>query len=107
MALRALALAGGRNHAAAVTSSRAWLHANELGIDLVEPASGIIWRSIEREEGPTARQLRHARLLAGLPGPEPLRPAFRLNREMRPYEWGWLLYATAIEAGTPPAGHIA
>jgi hypothetical protein len=42
MALRALALAGGRNHAAAVTSSRAWLHANELGIDLVEPASGII-----------------------------------------------------------------
>ena len=40
------------------TSSRAWLHANELGLDLVEPASGIIWRSIEREEGPTARRLR-------------------------------------------------
>ena len=45
-------VAGGRSHAAAVTSSRAWLHANELGLDLVEPASGIIWRSIEREEGP-------------------------------------------------------
>lgn len=106
MALRALALAGGRSHAAAVASSRAWLHANELGLDLVEPASGIIWRSVEREEGTAAHRLRHARLLAGLPTPEPASPRFRLNREIRPYEWGWLLYATAIEGSAPPVGHI-
>ena len=106
MALRALALAGGHAHAAAVASSRAWLHANELGLDLVEPASGIIWRSVEREEGTAAHRLRQACLLAGLPTPEPQSPRFRLNREIRPYEWGWLLYATAIEGSTPAAGHI-
>jgi len=106
MALRALALASGRNHAAAVASSRAWLHANELGIDMVEPASGIIWRSVEREESPVAHKRRHARMLLGLPGAEPAQPRFRLNREIRPYEWGWLLYATAIEGGSAPAGHI-
>ena len=102
----ALALAGGQAHAAAVASSRAWLHANELGLDLVEPASGIIWRSVEREEGAAAHRLRQACLLAGLPTPEPASPRFRLNREIRPYEWGWLLYATAIEGSSPPAGHI-
>ena len=106
MALRALALAGGRNHAAAAASSRAWLHSNELGIDLVEPASGIIWRGLEREEGTAGRRLRHVRLLAGMPGPDPWPPRLRLNREIRPFEWGWLLYATAIEGGSPPPGHI-
>ena len=73
---------------------------------MVEPASGIIWRSVEREEGSLAHRLRHARILAGLPGPEPEQPHVRLNREIRPYEWGWLLYATAIEGGSAPAGHI-
>lgn len=106
MALRALALAGGRNHAGAVTRSRDWLQANELGIDLVEPASGIIWRSIEREEGRAARLLRHGRILFGRGAPERAQPRFRLNREIRPYEWGWLLYATAIEGSPAPAGHI-
>lgn len=106
MALRALALAGGQEHAVAVAASRAWLQENELGIDMVEPFSGIIWHGVEREEGAMARRLRQARLLAGLGTPEPAAPGFRLNREMRPCEWGWLLYAAAIEAGRPPPGHI-
>lgn len=106
MALRALALSGGESHTAAAAKSRAWLQANELGIDLVEPASGIIWRSVEREESSLAQRLRHARMLAGLPAPERAQPQFRLNREIRPYEWGWLLYASAIESDAPPAGHI-
>lgn len=106
MALRALAVAGGTNHAAAAARSRAWLQANELGIDMVEPATGIIWRSIEREEGGMARRLRHARMLLGLKNGEGDSPRFRLNREIRPYEWGWLLYASAIESGSAPAGHI-
>jgi hypothetical protein len=33
-------------------------------------------------------------------------PRLRLNREMRPYEWGWLLYATAIEAERARPSHI-
>jgi hypothetical protein len=106
MALRALAVAGGRNHAAAAASSRAWLQANELGVDMVEPSSGIIWRSVEREEGALAHRLRHARMLLGLRAAEPAQPRFRLNREIRPYEWGWLLYASAIESGPATAGHI-
>lgn len=106
MALRALALAGGRTHAAAVASSRAWLHTNELGVDLVEPASGIIWRSVERAEGAAAHRLRQACLLTGLEPPAQRSPQFRLNREIRPYEWGWLLYATAIESSSARAGHI-
>ncbi|MDO9710974.1 hypothetical protein [Paracraurococcus lichenis] len=106
MALRALAVAGGTNHAAAAARSRAWLQGNELGIDMVEPSTGIIWRSIEREEGALAHRLRHARMLLGLRTGAGEAPRFRLNREMRPYEWGWLLYASAIEGGSAPAGHI-
>ncbi len=86
----------------------AWLHANELGIDLVEPATGIAWRSVERDEAPIRRRLRHARMLLARPeGEEGTPPRLRLNREIRPYEWGWRLYATAIEdASPPPPGHI-
>jgi hypothetical protein len=53
-----------------------------------------------------AQLLRHARILADLPGPDRAPSRFRLNREIRPYEWGWLLYASAIESDAPPAGHI-
>ena len=107
MALRCLALAGGSDHATAAVRSRAWLQANELGFDMVEPASGVIWRSVERDESPLLGRLRHARMLVGQRTPERATPRFRLNREIRPYEWGWLLYATAIEGGPAPAGHIA
>jgi hypothetical protein len=106
MALRALALAGGRNHAAAATGSRAWLHANELGLDLVEPSSGIIWAGLGRAEGPTARRLRQLRMRAGMPAPDLVAPRLALVPEMLPREWGWLLYASALEGGGPPAGHI-
>lgn len=107
MALRCLALAGGRSHAAASARSRAWLQANELGTDMVEPASGVTWRSIERDESLLLGRLRLARMLLGHRKPVEATPRLRLNREVRPYEWGWLLYATAIEGGPAPAGHIA
>lgn len=106
MALRALAVAGGQNHAAAAARSRAWLQANELGIDMVEPATGIIWRSIERDASPFGQKLLHARILLARPAAEEQGSRFRLNREIRPYEWGWLLYATAIESGSAPPGHV-
>lgn len=106
MALRCLALAGGQDHAAAAARSRAWLQANEIGADMVEPASGIIWRSVERDEAPTLGRLRQARMMLGRGTPDETPPRLRLNREIRPYEWGWLLYATAIEGGPAPAGHM-
>jgi hypothetical protein len=108
MALRALAAAGGCDHTSAAALSRDWLQANELGIDMVEPSSGIIWRSIEREERSLAGRLRKLRILLARPASNPAAapPRLRLNREIRPYEWGWLLYATAVEGSVAPSGHI-
>ena len=112
MALRCLSLAGGSDHAVAAARGRAWLRSNEIGADMAEAGSGVVWRSVERDEGPLPARLRHARMLLNRrtprDGEEEAPPRLRLNREMRPYEWGWLLYATAIEGGGPaPAGHIA
>jgi len=106
MALRALAAAGGKAHADAVARSRAWLQANELGIDMTEPDTGIIWRSIERDESAFARRRRHVRILLARPAWDEAPPRLRLNREIRPYEWGCLLYSPAIEGGPAPSGHI-
>jgi hypothetical protein len=107
MALRCLALAGGQDHAAASARGRTWLRANEFGADMVEPTSGVVWRSVERDEGPLGGRLRHVRMLFDRRATEEEAPRLRLNREIRPYEWGWLLYATAVEGGPAPAGHIA
>jgi hypothetical protein len=106
MALHSLAIAGGRSHTEAIGLSRAWLGTNELGLDLIERSSGVIWRSIERDETSGRRWMWYARIVAGLPAAEDVPPRLRLNREMRPYEWGWLLYATAIEAERARPSHI-
>ncbi len=106
MAFRCLLAAGGQDHAAAVSRSRTWLQANELGIDMIDSASGIIWRSIERAEEGLAQGMRRARIALARPTRNDATPRLRLNREIRPYEWGWLLYATAIESTPPPAGHL-
>ncbi|MGG5809419.1 hypothetical protein [Falsiroseomonas sp. CW058] len=108
MALRALSLAGGTDHAEAVRRSRAWLSRNELGIPMEDPATGIVWRSIERAEAGPARLLRRGRIALARPADVAAAPpALVLNREMRPYEWGWLLYARAIEESPRRGGHIA
>jgi hypothetical protein len=106
MALHCVTEAGGLSFATSVGSSRAWLQANELGIDMADRATGIIWRSIERAEAPVSRGLRHAGMLLGSPPADAPAPRLRLNPEMRPYEWGWLLYSAAIEAGPPNLNHI-
>jgi hypothetical protein len=108
MALRCVAAAGGPAHTDAVLASRGWLQANELGIDMVDGGSGIVWRSIERAEGPAGRALHQAGMLLGrAAGADEAAPRLQLNPEMRPYEWGWLLYSAAIESGSPHGGHIA
>ncbi len=106
MALRALAAAGGADHGEAVRRSRAWLSRNELGLEMADPATGIVWRSIEREEAGPARLARRVRIALARPAEERGTPRLVLNREMRPYEWGWLLYARAIEESRPPGGHM-
>ena len=110
MSFQTLGLAGGPNLSGAIKAGRAWLAANELGVSMVDRPAGTIWRSIVRDEGPPRRLLRHARRLLGPRVDDRasgLSPRLRVNRETRPYEWAWYLFASAIETGPPPAEHLA
>ena len=101
MAFRALAAAGGPDFAGAVDRGMSWLVANELGVPLVDPEAGTIWRDLERDEGAVARTVRRARAVIGRGGDRPsATPRLRINRETRPYEWAWLLYAASIGRGS-------
>jgi hypothetical protein len=86
----------------AIDASYGWLTRNELNIDLVDVAAGTIWRDIE-PQGDRVRS--HAeRVLAalGLGRVSVARDAkLGLNRETRPYEWAWCLYAASIATGRP------
>jgi hypothetical protein len=106
MALMALEAAGGGRFGAAIAASHDWLAKNELGVDLVDEEAGTIWRNIEPDDGRS--KLRHLRSLLGRypRGPRDQQPALRLNRETRPYEWAWCLYAGAIANGNTAKGHI-
>jgi hypothetical protein len=108
MALMALAAAGGGDYKEAIRSSHQWLTRNELGINLVDEGAHTIWRSIERTGGSAARRIRQLRSLVGLHHAQPAEhpSALRLNRETRPYEWGWCLYAGAIANGLERGSHI-
>jgi hypothetical protein len=105
MALHCLHVAGGKNHEAA-ERGRAWLRHNELGIDMVDDEQGIIWRSVELSENPFRRSARKLGALVGKRAKHSDHPPLRLNREIRPYEWGWLLYVNALEFEQKTSGHI-
>ena len=109
MALRTLAIAGGPDLGRAIEAGRAWLSSNELGVDLIDRQVGTIWRSIERDEGRASRLVRNIRERFGRGDDRPRSdfPPLRVNRETRPYEWGWHLHAGAIAAGTKPPEHLA
>jgi hypothetical protein len=109
MALRTLAAAGGPAADAAIAKSFAWLDRNELGLSLVDPAAGTIWRDIEPAEGRTRRALRHVRSILGRGRPDLARATrLTLNRETRPYEWAWCLFAAALDGreGSVPHPHL-
>jgi hypothetical protein len=76
---------------------------NELKRSLVNGAQGVIWRSIKPEFLPRQQQLlRKSLSTIGLTSacewPWLRSRRFQIDRECRPYELGWLLYAL-----TPPA----
>jgi hypothetical protein len=97
MALQALAAAGGPNFAAAIDRSQRWLIDNERGASLIDTTAGTIWRSIERDEGHGPRYARRVRSVLGLKGADKaLTGRLTINRETRPYEWAWCLYAGAL-----------
>ncbi len=101
MALLAYDRATGQNHRALIDRGLAWLTGkNELQEDLVHPEEGIIWRDIEkREPYKASRIIRALSSAAGLTTLHRLTDkcclGLRVNRECRPYELGWILYAWA------------
>jgi hypothetical protein len=107
MALLELWEAGGPDHRAAVADGLAWLLARpETSSDLVLDDLGVVWRTVgRREPGKLVRSLRSAASSAR-PGLrlgwlDPFFPAGPVNRECRPFEPGWMLYAWQRDETAP------
>ncbi len=108
MALMALETAGGGTFSASISASHQWLTRNELSVSMIDENAQTIWRDIERDTHAVRRVAAQARELLGLHGrgEREWQPALVLNRETRPYEWAWCLYAGAIDAGLCNDRHI-
>ncbi len=107
MALTSVGLAGGCSFADRIRRGINWITDNELNSSLVDVKVGTVWRHVDYAlsgPGRLARSLRtfSARHRVPIDHPQPL----EVNYETRPYEWGWLLYAFALAAHTPPDGHV-
>ncbi len=85
--------------------SLAWLADNELQLQMVDEATGLLYRSIRRAK-PRDRFAIYGRTLASLMGAIPDRGqtenprGLELNATCRPYELGWLLEAWAGRSGS-------
>jgi len=99
MALLELWEAGGEDHRAAVAQGLGWLVRHpETPAELVADELGVVWRKVGRRE--PSKFVRKARSAASatavgmqLPWLDVLFPPGRVERECRPFELGWLLYA--------------
>lgn len=110
MALLDLREAGGADHLGAVAKGLRWLDRHpEVDAPLVSEQQGVIWRKVGRSEPRKAVRMISAVTTAlkpglHLPGLDAIFPPDRVDRECRPYELGWLLYAWlsggAVVAGT-------
>jgi hypothetical protein len=99
MAFLELRESGGPDHRAAVARGLGWLvRPPESNADLIADELGVVWRKIGRHEPRRlVRRLRSA-ACARRPGRqvrwlERLCPPGAVDRECRPFELGWLLYA--------------
>jgi hypothetical protein len=99
MALMELREAGGPDHRAAVASGLGWvLGRPESAADLIAEDLGVVWRKVGRHErSKIVRKLRSAVSATHpglrLPWLDLIFPAGHVDRECRPFELGWLLYA--------------
>jgi len=93
MALLALQQATGLEYGRFIARGLRWIYGcNELGVDMRDPKTGVVWRSLRFSSKPRLIQQE----LRGWtrPGSEAV-PVSGLTvlHECRPYELGWLLYA--------------
>ncbi|ODT82134.1 MAG: hypothetical protein ABS76_09635 [Pelagibacterium sp. SCN 64-44] len=99
MALLDLHAAGGSDYRAAVLKGLDWIDAPPEADDpLVSPQDGVIWRKIGRREPPKLVRSVSSMTTAlaqgwHLPGLDMAFPPISIDRECRPYEFGWMLYA--------------
>lgn len=99
MALLDLVDAGGVDYRSAVAKGLRWIDARpETDQPMVSVEDGTIWRKVGRTEPPKlARKLAAmtTAVAAGwhLPFIDRALPADKVDRECRPYEFGWMLYA--------------
>ena len=99
MALLDLVTSGGADHTDAIYLGLDWLRTHpEVDDELVSEEHSLIWRKAgRREPAKAARKIAAVTtsIRAGwhLPGIDTVFPANRIDRECRPYELGWLLYA--------------
>jgi len=102
MVLTELARAGGADHTAAVRLGMDWLWTHPECLEpLVAPALGVVWRKVGRREPIKAARAVGAlssRVRPGMEVPflDRILPPGRVDYECRPYELGWLLYASDV-----------
>ena len=108
MAFAALNRATGQDLNAALERGRAWLSHNELNINLIDNQAQTIWRDIDFRLSRLKSVSRKVHSLLGHPSYETTAMAKKLvlNYETRPYEWGWCLYAGAIEMNRDKKLHL-
>lgn len=83
----------GRDFSGAIAKSLAWISGNnELRRNFIEPALGLVWRSVylEPRNNYADSAMRFLRLRNGVAN-----VTRKIRYECRPYELGWLLYAFA------------
>jgi hypothetical protein len=91
MALFALSEATGRDFNSYIFAGLDWIAGdNELGLDMRDPASHVIWRCFY--QGKLKTYCNEVLNFAGLPS---FSTGLQVRYECRPYELGWLLYAFA------------
>ena len=99
MALLDLFEAGGTDYRDAVVKGLQWIDQRpETTEPMISPEDAMIWRKVGRQEPPKlVRSLSAVTtfLRAGwhLPGLDTAFPPAKVDRECRPYEFGWMLYA--------------
>jgi hypothetical protein len=98
LALFALGDATGSDFRASIFKGLAWIYGrNELALDIREPSSNLVWRSVYRGDAAGSYIMEFRDFLKGVPGPVPA-DALKITFECRPYELGWLLYAFGGDA---------
>lgn len=104
MALCAVEDAGGGDYSSSIAASVRWIDDNESGSSMFDTERGTPWRSLERVEPSIASRMRG--VLEALGTSDGRHARVTLNRETRPYEWAWCMYAAAIDAGLPKGASL-